>query len=79
MNHPYPVCCLFGNSIKHFSIKSYLAAVRHWHIQNGYALDLKKFLWLENPETVGQLPENAHETGTYGRGVQQSGRQLQYY
>ena len=36
-----------ARSIKHSSIKSYLAAVRHWHIRNGYDLDLKKFLRLQ--------------------------------
>ena len=32
-----------ARSIKYSSIKSYLAAVRHLHIRNGYELDLKKF------------------------------------
>lgn len=31
-----------ARSIKHSSIKSYLAAVRHLHIRNGYDLDLSK-------------------------------------
>lgn len=32
-----------ARSIKYSSIKSYLAAVRHLHIRNGYDLDLKKY------------------------------------
>ena len=36
-----------ARSIKHSSIKSYLAAVRHLHIREGYQLDLKSFLRLQ--------------------------------
>ena len=32
-----------ARSIKYSSIKSYLAAVRHLHIRNGYDLDFKKY------------------------------------
>ena len=35
-----------AKTIKHSSIKGYLAAVRHLHICSGYELDLKKFLRL---------------------------------
>ena len=34
-------------TIKHSSIKGYLAAVRHLHICSGYDLDLKKFIRLQ--------------------------------
>ena len=36
-----------ARSIKHSSIKSYLAAVRHFHIREGYHLDLKSHLRLQ--------------------------------
>jgi len=36
-----------ARSIKHSSIKGYLAAVRHFHIRSGYDLDLKKYLRLQ--------------------------------
>ena len=36
-----------ARSIKHSSIKNYLAAVRHLHIRNGYELKLKKCLRLQ--------------------------------
>ena len=36
-----------ARSIKHSSIKNYLAAVRHLHIRNGYELNLKKCLRLQ--------------------------------
>jgi len=36
-----------AQSIKHSSIKCYLAAVRHLHIRMGYELDLKKFVRLQ--------------------------------
>lgn len=36
-----------AKTIKHSSIKGYLAAVRHLHIRSGYDLDLKKFLRLQ--------------------------------
>ena len=36
-----------AKSIKHSSIKSYLAAIRHFHIRHGYKLDLAKFLRLQ--------------------------------
>ena len=36
-----------AQSIKHASIKNYLAAVRHLHIRNGYELNLKKCLRLQ--------------------------------
>lgn len=36
-----------AKTIKHSSIKGYLAAVRHLHIRSGYELDLKKFLRLQ--------------------------------
>ena len=35
-----------AKTIKHSSIKAYLAAVKHVHIRSGYDLDLKKFLRL---------------------------------
>lgn len=35
-----------AKTIKHSSIKGYLAAVRYLHIRSGYDLDLKKFLHL---------------------------------
>jgi hypothetical protein len=36
-----------AKSIKHSSIKGYLAAVRHLHIRNGFELDLKKYVRLQ--------------------------------
>jgi len=36
-----------AKTIKHSSIKGYLAAVRHLHIRSGYDLDLKEFLRLQ--------------------------------
>jgi len=36
-----------AQSIKHSSIKCFLAAVRHLHIRMGYELDLKKFVRLQ--------------------------------
>jgi len=36
-----------AKTIKHSSIKGYLAAVRHLHIRSGYELDLKKFVCLQ--------------------------------
>ena len=36
-----------AKTIKHSSIKGYLAAVRHLHICSGYGLDLKKFIRLQ--------------------------------
>ena len=36
-----------AKTIKHSSIKGYLAAVRHLHIRSGYDLDLKTFLRLQ--------------------------------
>ena len=36
-----------ARTIKHSSIKGYLAAVRHLHIRSGYELDLKKFVRLQ--------------------------------
>ena len=36
-----------AKTIKHSSIKGYLAAVRNLHIRSGYELDLKKFLRLQ--------------------------------
>lgn len=36
-----------AKTIKHSSIKTYLSAVRHFHIRNGFELDFKKFLRLQ--------------------------------
>ena len=36
-----------AKSIKHSSIKNYLAAVRHFHLRNGFPLDCKKMLRLQ--------------------------------
>ena len=36
-----------AKSIKHSSIKNYLAAVRHFHLRNGFSLDCKKMLRLQ--------------------------------
>lgn len=36
-----------AKSIKHSSIKGYLAAVRHFHIRSGFTLELNKFLRLQ--------------------------------
>ena len=35
-----------AKSVKHSTIKGYLAAVRHFHIRRGYQLNLRKFLRL---------------------------------
>ena len=35
-----------AKSVKHSTIKGYLAAVRHFHIRHGYQLNLRKFLRL---------------------------------
>ena len=35
-----------AKSVKHCTIKGYLAAVRHFHIRRGYQLNLRKFLRL---------------------------------
>lgn len=35
-----------AKSVKHSTIKGYLAAIRHFHIRHGYQLNLRKFLRL---------------------------------